>query len=116
MYLSPAHLTEIAGTRGIANIQLADGQTLTNSIQNVAEGKTDIAGSPHILPFLMSRGVGPYGSLGKEKGAELAGNLRAINPFTLGIFFLFAYDSKNINGGMILKGVPFITVPPVVVR
>ena len=98
VYLSPAHLTEIAGTRGIANIQLADGQTLTNSIQNVAEGKTDIAGSPHILPFLMSRGVGPYGSLGKEKGAELAGNLRAINPFTLGIFFLFAYDSKNING------------------
>ena len=83
-HLSPAHLTEIAGTKGIANIQLTDGQTLTNSIQNVAEGKTDIAGTPYILPFLMSRGVGPYGSLGKEKGAELASNLRAINPFTLG--------------------------------
>ena len=82
-YLSPAHLTEIAGTQGIANIQLADGQTLTNSIQNVAEGKTDIAGTPFILPFLMSRGVGPYGSLGAEQGAELAGNLRVINPFTL---------------------------------
>ena len=68
-HLSPAHLTEIAGTQGIANIQLAEGQTLTNSIQNVAEGKTDIAGTPHILPFLMSRGAGPYGSLGAEKGA-----------------------------------------------
>ena len=56
VHLSPAHLTEIAGTLGIANIQLAEGQTLTNSIQNVAEGKTDIAGTPHILPFLMSRG------------------------------------------------------------
>ena len=66
-HLSPAHLTEIAGTQGIANIQLAEGQTLTNSIQNVAEGKTDIAGTPHILPFLMSRGAGPYGSLGAEK-------------------------------------------------
>ena len=105
-------MTEIAGTRGIANIQLADGQTLTNSIQNVAEGKTDIAGSPHILPFLMSRGVGPYGSLGKEKGAELAGNLRAINPFTLGIFFLFAYDSKNINGWDDIEGRTIYNGPP----
>ena len=111
-HLSPAHLTEIAGTKGIANIQLTDGQTLTNSIQNVAEGKTDIAGTPHILPFLMSRGVGPYGSLGKEKGAELAGNLRAINPFTLGIFFLYAYDAKGIGGWDDLKGRKIYNGPP----
>ena len=111
-HLSPSHLAEIAGTQGIANIQLADGQTLTNSIQNVAEGKTDIAGTPHILPFLMSRGVGPYGSLGKEKGAELAGNLRAINPFTLGVFFLFAYDAKGIGGWDDLKGRKIYNGPP----
>ncbi|MEM7303466.1 MAG: TAXI family TRAP transporter solute-binding subunit [Pseudomonadota bacterium] len=111
-HLSPAHLTEVAGTKGIANIQLADGQTLTNSVQNVAEGKTDIAAVPYILPFLMSRGVGPYGSLGKEKGAELAGNLRAINPFTLGIFFLFAYDAKNIGGWDDLKGRKIYNGPP----
>lgn len=111
-HLSPAHLTEIAGTKGIANIQLTDGQTLTNSIQNVAEGKTDIAGTPYILPFLMSRGVGPYGSLGKEKGAELAGNLRAINPFTLGIFFLYAYDAKGIGGWDDLKGRKIYNGPP----
>ena len=111
-YLSPAHMTEIAGTRGIANIQLADGQTLTNSIQNVAEGKTDIAATPHILPFLMSRGVGPYGSLGKEKGAELAANLRAINPFTLGIFLLYAYDAKGISGWDGLEGKKIYNGPP----
>lgn len=111
-HLSPAHLTEIAGTKGIANIQLTDGQTLTNSIQNVAEGKTDIAATPHILPFLMSRGVGPYGSLGKEKGAELAGNLRAINPFTLGIFFLYAYDAKGVDGWDDLKGRKIYNGPP----
>ena len=111
-HLSLAHLTEIAGTKGVANIQLADGQTLTNSIQNVAEGKTDIAGTPYILPFLMSRGVGPYGSLGKEKGAELASNLRVINPFTLGIFFLFAYDAKNIGGWDDLKGRKIYNGPP----
>ena len=29
-HLSLAHMTEIAGTAGVANIQLADGQTLTN--------------------------------------------------------------------------------------
>lgn len=111
-YLSPAHMTEVAGTAGIANIQLADGQTLTNSIQNVAEGKTDIAATPHILPFLMSRGVGPYGSLGKEKGAELAGNLRAINPFTLGIFLLYAYDAKGISGWDGLEGKKIYNGPP----
>lgn len=112
VHLAPSHLVEVAGTSGIANIQLAEGQTLTNSIQNVAEGKTDIASAPHILPFLMSRGVGPYGSLGKEKGAELAGNLRAIYPYTLGIFFLYAYDSKNISGWDGLEGKKIYNGPP----
>jgi len=112
VHLSPAHMAEIAGTQGIANIQLAAGQTLTNSIQNVAEGKTDIAGTPYILPFLMSRGVGPYGSLGKEKGAELAGNLRAITPVTLGVFFLFAYDAKGINGWDDIEGRKIYNGPP----
>jgi len=112
VHLSPAHLAEVAGTKGIANIQLASGQTLTNSIQNVAEGKTDIAGTPYILPFLMSRGVGPYGSLGKEKGAELASNLRAITPVTLGIFFLFAYDAKGVNGWDDIEGRKIYNGPP----
>ncbi len=112
VYLSAAHMVEIAGREGIANIQLADGQTLTNSLQNVAEGKTDIAGTPHILPFLMNRGVGPYGELGPEKGAELASNLRAITPYTLGIFFLFAYDSKNIGGWEDLEGKKIYNGPP----
>ena len=112
VHLAPSHLVEIAGTRGIANIQLTDGQTLTNSIQNVAEGKTDIASAPHILPFLMSRGVGPYGSLGKEKGAELAGNLRAVYPYTLGIFFLFAYDAKGVGGWDDIAGRKIYNGPP----
>lgn len=111
-HLAPTHLAEIAGTQGIANIQLTDGQTLTNSIQNVAEGKTDIASAPHILPFLMSRGVGPYGSLGKEKGAELASNLRAIYPYTLGIFFLYAYDAKGVGGWDDIEGRKIFNGPP----
>ena len=60
----------------------------------------------------MSRGVGPYGSLGAEQGAELAGNLRVINPFTLGIFFLYAYDAKNLGGWDDLKGRKIYNGPP----
>lgn len=111
-YLTPTHLVEVAAARGIANIQLADGQTLTNSIQNVAEGKTDISSAPYILPFLMSRGVGPYAALGKEKGAELAGNLRALYPYTLGVFFLYAYDANGIQGWDDIKGRKVFNGPP----
>ncbi len=111
-YLATSHLVEVAAARGIANIQLADGQTLTNTVQSVAEGKTDISSTPYILPFLLSRGVGPYSALGKEKGAELAGNLRALYPYTLGIFFLYAFDSKGVDGWDDMKGRKIFNGPP----
>lgn len=112
IHLSMSHLAEIAAERGIANIQVADGQTLTNSVQNVAEGKTDIAGTPYILPFLLSKGLGPYAKLGAEKGTELAGNLRALYPVTLGIFALYAYDSKGLKGWNDLEGKTIYNGPP----
>jgi len=112
IHLSLAHLAEVAAEAGVANIQLADGQTLTNSIQNVAEGKTDIAGTPYLLPFLLSKGRGPYSKLGEEKGAELAANLRALYPVTLGIFALYAYDSKGIKGWNDLEGKTIYNGPP----
>jgi len=112
IHLSMAHLAEVAAAKGIANIQVADGQTLTNSIQNVAEGKTDIAGTPYILPFLLQKGRGPYSKLGAEKGAELASNLRALYPVTLGIFALYAFDSKGLNGWGDLEGKTIYNGPP----
>jgi len=112
IHLSLAHLTEVASKKGIANIQLADGQTLTNSVQNVAEGKTDIAGTPYILPFLLAKGRGPYSKLGAEKGAELASNLRALYPVTLGIFALYAYESAGVKGWDDLKGRTILNGPP----
>jgi len=112
IHLSMAHLAEAAAEAGVANIQVADGQTLTNSVQNVAEGKTDIAGTPYILPFLLSKGVGPYAKLGKEKAAELASNLRALYPVTLGIFALYAYDSKGVSGWDGLEGKTIYNGPP----
>jgi TRAP-type uncharacterized transport system substrate-binding protein len=112
IHLSMAHLAEVAAEKGIANIQVADGQTLTNSVQNVAEGKTDIAGTPYILPFLLAKGRGPYSKLGAEKGAELAANLRALYPVTLGIFALYAYDSKGLKGWDDLEGKTIYNGPP----
>ncbi len=112
IHLSMKHLAEVAAEKGVANIQVADGQTLTNSIQNVAEGKTDVAGTPYILPFLLAKGRGPYSKLGAEKGAELASNLRALYPVTLGIFTLYAYDSKGLKGWGDLKDRTIYNGPP----
>lgn len=112
IHLSMVHLAEAAAAADVANIQVAVGQTLTNSIQNVAEGKTDISGTPYILPFLLSKGRGPYSKLGAEKGAELAANLRALYPVTLGYFALYAFDSKGLKGWDDLAGRPIYNGPP----
>lgn len=112
IHLSMVHLAEAAAAADVANIQVAVGQTLTNSIQNVAEGKTDISGTPYILPFLLSKGRGPYSKLGAEKGAELAANLRALYPVTLGYFALYAFDSKGLKGWDDLAGRSIYNGPP----
>ena len=112
IHLSMSHLGEVASANDIANIQIAAGQTLTNSVQNVAEGKTDIAGSPYILPFLLANGRGPYSKLGAEKGAELASNLRALYPVTLGYFALYAFDSTGLGGWDDLEGKKIYNGPP----
>ncbi|WP_420863996.1 TAXI family TRAP transporter solute-binding subunit [Algirhabdus cladophorae] len=105
-------LSEAASKAGIADMQVTTGQTLTNSVQNVAEGKTDVAAAPFVLPFLMSRGVGPYANLGKEKGAELAGNLRVLYTYRLAVQALFAYDSANFDGWNAVEGATIFNGPP----
>ncbi len=110
--LTAAALVEYASERGIANIQLKDGQTGTIYIQALAEGKVDIVNGPFMIPFLLSRGVGPYSSLGKEKGAELGSNLRLLYPYTLSIFYLYAYDAKGISGWKDLAGRKVLNGPP----
>ena len=105
-------LGELAASGGVANIQVATGQTLTNSIQNVAEGKTDITAAPFILPFLLSKGAGPYAKLGKESGAELAGRLSVLYTYRLGTFTLSAYDSSSVKGWGDLEGKSIYNGPP----
>lgn len=110
--ISVISLSEAAAKAGVADIQVTAGQTLTNSVQNVAEGKTDIAAAPFILPFLLSKGVGPYAGLGAEKGAELADNLAVLYTYRISVQGLMAFDSANISGWDGLKGKTIFNGPP----
>ncbi len=110
--ISIISLSEAAAKEGIADIQVSSGQTLTNSVQNVAEGKTDIAAAPYILPFLLSRGVGPYASIGAEDGAKLVENLAALYTYRVSVQGLFAYDSASIGGWDGLEGKTIYNGPP----
>ena len=110
--ISIISLSEAAAQAGVADIQVTSGQTLTNSVQNVAEGKTDIAAAPFILPFLLSRGVGPYAGLGPEKGGELADNLAVLYTYRISVQGLMAFDSSNISGWDGLEGKTIFNGPP----
>ncbi|WP_270731667.1 TAXI family TRAP transporter solute-binding subunit [Shimia sp. Alg240-R146] len=105
-------LAELSSSAGVANIQVAPGQTLTNTVQNVAEGKTDIGSAPFLLPFLLSKGAGPYASLGKEKGAELAEDLAVLFTYRLSIYALNAYESKSFGGWDAFEGATIYNGPP----
>jgi TRAP-type uncharacterized transport system substrate-binding protein len=111
-FTSTTTLAEVAAGAGIADMQVADSQTLTNSLQNVAEGKTDVSGAPLILTFLMSRGAGPYAKLGKDKGAELVGNVQALYTFNYGGFGLYAYNSSSVKGWDDVAGKTILNGPP----
>ena len=105
-------LAAILDADGVATMQITEGATLTNSVQAVAEGQLDMAPAPLILPFLLSRGVGPYSGVGAEKGAELAGNLRALF-FSAPSAQLFGhYNSGAIQGIDDIEGKRIYNGPP----
>lgn len=110
--ISVVTLGEVASQAGIADIQVKTNQTLTNSLQNVAEGSTDIATTPALLPFLMSRGAGPYAALGAEKGAELASKVAALYTYRYSLYSLSSYDSKRFPGWEGIEGATIYNGPP----
>lgn len=111
-YASISHLAKISAAAGVADLQVHAGMTLTDAVLDVAEGKTQLANGPLVLVFLLSKGVGPYAALGKEKGAELAANLRALYPYNLGGYTMYSYDSTGFRGWDDLKGRPIYNGPP----
>jgi len=105
-------LAAVLDSAGVAQMQITEGATLTNSVQAVAEGRLDMAPAPLILPFLLSRGIGPYSGIGAEKGAELAANIRVLF-FNAGSGQVFGYynnnpveDIRNLEGKRIWNGPP----------
>ncbi|MEL0437214.1 TAXI family TRAP transporter solute-binding subunit [Phycobacter sp. K97] len=105
-------LAAVLDSAGVATLQITEGATLTNSVQAVAEGRLDMAPAPLILPFLLSRGIGPYSGIGPEKGAELAANIRVIF-FNAGSAQMLGYynsnpidDIRDLAGKRIWNGPP----------
>jgi hypothetical protein len=105
-------LAAVLDSAGVAQMQITEGATLTNSVQAVAEGRLDMAPAPLILPFLLSRGIGPYSGIGPEKGAELAANIRVLF-FNAGSGQVFGYynnnpveDIRTLEGKRIWNGPP----------
>ena len=105
-------LAAVLDSAGVATMQITEGATLTNSVQAVAEGQLDMAPAPLILPFLLSRGIGPYSGIGPEQGAELAGNIRVLF-FNAGAAQLFGHynsnpieDIRDLAGKRIWNGPP----------
>ncbi len=102
----------ILDAAGVATMQITEGATLTNSVQAVAEGQLDMAPAPLILPFLLSRGVGPYSGLGEERGAELAGNLRALFFSAPSAQIFGHYNSGAIQSPDDIEGMRIYNGPP----
>lgn len=111
-FMSMTTLAESASAAGVADFQVADSQTLTNSLQNVAEGSTDVSGSPLLLTFLMSKGAGPYAKLGKDKGSDLINNVQVLFTYNYGGFGLFAYNSSSVKGWGDIAGKTILNGPP----
>jgi TRAP-type uncharacterized transport system substrate-binding protein len=106
------HMAEVSSRAGIANLQVLEGQTLTNSLMNIAEGRSDISNMPLILVFLLDKGRGPYSKTGAEKGAELASNVRALYPFNSGAYGLIALESEGIDSWEKIEGKNVWNGPP----
>ncbi|MEP5729351.1 MAG: TAXI family TRAP transporter solute-binding subunit [Sulfitobacter sp.] len=105
-------LAAVLDSAGVATMQITEGATLTNSVQAVAEGQLDMAPAALILPFLLSRGIGPYSGVGPEKGAELASNIRVLF-FNAGAAQIFGHynsnpiaDIRDLSGKRIWNGPP----------
>ena len=110
-HLSTLHLADVVGRMGIANLQVQEGQTATNSMLNVAEGKSDIVTAPTLLHFLLEKGRGPFSSVG-ERGQEIAPNVKVLYTYNAGAYGLFAPVVSGINSYTDIKGRTVWNGPP----
>jgi TRAP-type uncharacterized transport system substrate-binding protein len=110
-HLSTLHLADVLGRAGIANLQVQEGQTATNSMLNVAEGKSDIITAPTLLHFLLENGRGPFSTVG-ERGKEIAPNVKVLYTYNAGAYGLFAPVVSGIDSYDDIKGRTIWNGPP----
>lgn len=110
--MSIRHMAEISAAEGIASLQIQSGLVLTKTIQQVAQRDTDMSYAPFALPFLMSKGLGPYSALGADGGAELADSLRILIPFHVSSYYLRAFANSGIDSWDDLAGKTLHNGPP----
>ncbi|MEL7343943.1 MAG: TAXI family TRAP transporter solute-binding subunit [Pseudomonadota bacterium] len=111
-HFSITHLAQVASEAGVADLQVLEGQTLTNSLRNVAEGNTDIAAVPLVLPFLLSRNLGPYAGLPEGRGAELVQNVRLLYPYNFSSHALWGFETAGITSYDQIEGLTILNGPP----
>ena len=87
----------------VANIQVATGQTLTNSVKNVAEAARHCFGTVHFDIPLVPRCWTIFGGR-SDDGARLADNLSVLYTYRLGVTALSAFESRNFGGWDAIKG------------
>ncbi len=110
-HLSTVHLADVLSRDSIANIQVQEGQTATNSIVNIAEGKTDIASVPTVLHFLLEHGRGPFSKIGEE-GDAMADKVMALFTYNAGAYGLMSHVSTGIKSYADLKNKTVWNGPP----
>lgn len=111
-HIAMVALGEIAAEQGLANFQILDGQVLTNSLANVVAGQSDIVATPFILPFLMSKGAGPYAAVGPEQGAEDIKKAAVLFTYAFGGMSLYSFDSSSVHGWGDMEGKRIYNGPP----
>jgi uncharacterized protein len=77
LHLSTLHLADVLGRADIANLQVQEGQSATNSMLNVAEGQSDTLTAPTLLHVLLENGRGPFSTVG-ARGKEIAPNVKVL--------------------------------------
>ncbi|MBV0911141.1 TAXI family TRAP transporter solute-binding subunit [Anianabacter salinae] len=107
-----ATLAAVLNEAGVANVQITEGATLTNSLQAVAENRLDMSPVPLIIHFLLGRGIGPYAGVGPEKGAELASGVQALFFYASSHHLLGHYNSGSVQGWDSLEGKRIWNGPP----
>lgn len=108
--LIPQLLAKSLGS-GSIEFQINADQTLTRSALNLGAGRIDAAIVPPPAYNAMKNAAGPYKEMG-EPAKEAAANLRALFPFSGGVFHPIVWADSGIESWEDMKGKRIFIGPP----